>query len=369
MSRSKIIILLKQYFFTLLVSVFFNSNISSSFADQYPSLNRKIIIDANILNPLNGDKNFDKNPRIKIDSYFSINFNENFSTKTSWKLGPIKNRITAINPDRYRSFFDDKKNYSEFDFVIEQLKIDYDSEGLEISFGKMNPKYGALWNSRNKIGYIALDMIRDYELREKIGYQIAFLEEDFSIYIANFFNDNTDLSNSLWGKRGKENKFTINRPGNTSTLSSYCINIESKMINLVDNLTYNLAYSNLAVDGSLNQKDQKSFLLSLEQEILFMPIKISGEFVQINNLLGIRGKKARYLTTSLFYTNNDLNLFLSSVKRRIKLNKIENYKDRANSYGASYLINNKYNIEVSSINLKEDGNRSKILQLGLSLSF
>jgi hypothetical protein len=359
---SKKIYLIKLILLSLLLS-------KVSLAKEYPHLDKLVKINANILNELSENNDLDENIRIKIDSYFSLNFNENWSTKTSWKINPVPKRKSVVNPYKYRSFFSDKKNYSESDFFIEQLKAEYSSDELKISFGKINPKYGKLWNKENKIGSIALDIIRDYELKEKIGYEVVFLDKNFSIYVANFFNDNTDLSNGAFKNRGKEGSFIIKRAGNTSTLSSYSVNIEGNITELSNNLTYNLAYSNLDNSSKLRQKNQKSFLISLQKNILSTPFKVIGEIVIINNPLGTEGKRATYFTSSINYTNNNWNLFASSVIRKINHNKEKKINDRVKSYGVNYLINNKYNIELSRIELKEDGNKADILQLGLSMIF
>ena len=251
------------------IFILFLISYSVSFAQQYPYLDKKTIIDTEISKILDGDDSVDKKLRLKIDSYFSLNLNENWRAKTSWKINPVEKRKEVTYPERYRSFFDNKDLYSNIDFFVEQLKAEHESDDLVVSFGKFNPRYGNLWNQRRYVGSSILDFIRDYEYREKIGYQISFLGDEISFYFSNFFNDDTDLSDSAWKERGKEEAFPTRRAGNNSTLSSYAISIEGTAIEIIDDFTYNIAYSNVAnnSDALLLYKDEESFLLSAQKRI------------------------------------------------------------------------------------------------------
>ncbi len=240
---------------------------------------------------------------------------------------------------------------------------------MKAFFGKFNPTFATLYRKSKRIGVFLTDFTEDYELREKIGGGVAAMLEDSEITFNTFFNDPTGLSGSALKNRGTE-RANNGIAGNTSSLSSYSATMEGQNLFGVENLFYNIGYRSLGVKNNGSNKRETGYTLNLEylekitQNTSLIPIM---EYVKIANFTGLEGRNAEYKTFGLIGKYSAWSASLISIKRNIDKNYLgSNSNDSQLQFTAGYKFTNNLAIDVSRMNLKEDGHKASMVGIMFS---
>lgn len=347
--------------------VLFSNNSVAQNYDQYPNISGKVLFESRSDSVVSSNKSdISKNySLVNIEPAFSLNINNNWSVKTNWRISPFYDRDNS-RPERFREVLSQNRGlqFDKEDLLVEQLKGEFQNDDMKFFFGKFNPAFGTAWKRDKKIGIFTSDFTRDYELREKIGVGGAAVLEKSEISLNGFFNDVSDLSSTALNRRKREST-SDGVAGNTSTLSSYTVAIDGKDFFDVANLTYNFGYSKLAVNNIQNRADQNGYVGGLEYAI---PIGINTylipymEVAKINNMAGESDRNALYITTALTGKYNGWTASISRVGRNIRQKNIYgNVRDHQIQATAGYKFRNNISVDITRMNLKEDGYSASLL--------
>ena len=317
------------------------------------------------------------NAYIYIEPNISLNFNKNWSVKTQWRIQPndvLTTRGTTQNPERYRTFFanDRGTNFDENNFLVEEIKVQFENEDLKVFAGKFDPTFGTAWRKSKRIGVFTAQVAEDYNLREKIGGGITAFLESANLTFNTFMNDTTGLSRSAFSDRGRAVS-NDGIAGNTGTLSSYSVALEGEnFLNLSHNLFYNVGYRSLSVDneGANRAREQgyvfgSEYLYKLSRRSSIIPFV---EIVRIKNFTGERNRNADYRTLALIGKYSSWITSASLIQSDIKSNLTgARNKGRQMQLSFGYKFTNNMTIDVSRADIREDGNKGSML--GATLTY
>ena len=344
---------------------------------QYPNISGKALFEfrGDRITSANKQNINANNADINIDTNFNLNFNKNWSLVTNWRFAAM-NRQSANDPERYRKILSKDRHIgiSKDGLAIDELKGQFENEDARFFFGKFNPEFGSAFRKEKRIGVFTTDFTKDYELRGKIGAGFTALLEHSELTMDAFFNDTTELSNSAIHRRGAE-KRSDNLAGNTSTPTSYTIAMKGQNLFGVSDLFYNLGYRNLDVDNAANRDNETGFVGGLEY-LFPLGLKTSLipfiEVVSINNLSGISGRDATYITTALIGKYSNWTASISNVRRAIKQKDIitganlGKINDHQLQYSVGYKFDNNVAIDLSRAAIKEDGQKASLIGVVVS---
>lgn len=314
------------------------------------------------------------NAFVYVEPNISLNFNKNWSVKTSWRLHPNSVLTTrdSTYPERYRTVLQKDRgiHFDDNGLLVEELKLNFENRDMEFFIGKFDPRFGTAHDKRKRIGVFTSQFTEDYNLREKIGTGVSALLERSKISFSTFFNDTTGLGDSALDDRGRASR-SDGISGNTGTLSSYVVKLEGENFFGIDNLIYNIGYRSLSVDDMDDRSREQGYVFG--SEYLYKIGARSSiipfiELVKINNFTGASGRGAFYKTAALIgkyrswigsvsYLTRDIDKYQTSIPE---------IKDRQIQLSVGYKFTNNIALDVTRSSLKEDGYSAAILGVALS---
>jgi hypothetical protein len=344
--------------------------------EKYPKLEGKILYQTQFDRVLSTRKKgvSPNNAFIYIEPNFTLNFNQNWAIKTQWRIQPndVLTTRDRNNPERYRTFLSPNRgvNFNDMGFLVEEIKIQFQNDDIKIFAGKFDPTFGTAHRKSKRMGVFTSQFAEDYNLREKIGAGATALLENSQITFNTFFNDNTDLSRSAINDRGRASR-SDTLSGNTSTISSYNVNMEGEDLFDIKNLFYNLGYRSLGVDKSANSSRETGFifggeyLYKLSKESSLIPFV---EYTALKNLSGIRGRDAQYSTVALIGNYRNWISSLTSQSRNIDKNYLKDRHtfDRQLQLSVGYKFTNNLTVDISRSEIREDAKRASLLGINMS---
>lgn len=343
---------------------------------KYPNIDGKVLFQTQFDRVLSKNKKgvSPNNAFVYIEPNFSVNFNENWSVKSQWRIQPndVLTTRNQSNPERYRTFLSNDRgmNFDEMGLLVEELKINFTNDDIKIFAGKFDPSFGNAHLKSKRMGVFTSQFNEDYNLREKIGAGVVAMLEDSQINFNTFFNDNTDLSRSAINDRGRASR-NNNYAGDTGTISSYSIAMEGQDLFNVKNLFYNIGYRSLGVDNKVNRSRETGFVIGSEylhkisNETSLIPF---FEFVSLKNFGGIKGRDAQYTTVALIGNYRNWISSVSSLNRNIaksSFNDRHTY-DQHLQLSIGYKFTNNITVDVSRSQLRENGNRASMIGANVS---
>jgi hypothetical protein len=178
-------------------------------------------------------------PRLKID------YSDNISIHSAWHILQLK--TGNQKDDRY---------FEDIGATLEELYLSSTNNVTDFFIGKFNPKFGKAWDWDMKTGIWGSDIAELYKLTAKIGlgFNIKTNLEEYGkhkISFASFYNDNTDLNNSIISKRELYEDSVLGRAGDTGGLSSYTVNLYGEEIDKLPSLFYNASYRYVKQGGQV----------------------------------------------------------------------------------------------------------------------
>jgi len=310
-----------------------------------------------------------------IEPNISFNINNNWSIKNQLRFQPNSTLTTRDqqNPERYRTFLADKRNVTinNNGVLLEEIKLQYENEDMKFSIGKLDPTFGTAHRKTKRIGVFTSQFTEDYNLREKIGFNITGLLEDAQISLNSFFNDTTKLSNSAIDKRGEASD---NFAGANRKFSSYSLNIEGDNLFSMKNWFYNIGYRSLAVKDSQVQNtkyDRENGIVigseynhKLGKQTSVIPFV---EVAHFKNYSGIKNRTASYAMVALIGKYSSWTASSSYNIRRINNKQILNKEtDKQLQFSVGYKFTNNIALDVSRANIKESGYNATLIGANLS---
>ncbi len=111
------------------------------------------------------------NGYIFIESDNSFKFNDNISFDVNINLYPDAQFKTnkTINYQPYHNIANNERDFNLVNnaAIIEEIKIKFTNEDLELQLGKFNPQFGKIYDKNKRIGAYSWQFAQDYNLREK----------------------------------------------------------------------------------------------------------------------------------------------------------------------------------------------------------
>jgi hypothetical protein len=290
-----------------------------------------------------------------IENSLYLNIFNNFALKNTIILRPVKkrlDRIEYIDNDYYgRESYLKRKTYSgNYDIVFEELAFEYKNDEFMLGFGKFNPTFGTAYNKSKYHGVLDTRIAKNYELKEKIGFYVAMTFPMFNLRGNFFHNDNTTLSNSLFGKRNTYN--TDKGVGNKESMDNFSVTSDFSYYDL----KFNVGIRRQGTDN-WNGKAEKGYVFGIEKLVEdteygfgFIPF---GEVSFIENYDGTKGRNLTFFTTRipLYYGGWSI---IGSYSLKIDAEKnFKNYRDYIAQITLGYKFNDGLMIDVSRSNEKE----------------
>lgn len=357
-------------FFTVFIAVLLiNYNAFAKTKDDLPNITGQVLFELKADRLKTQTKGIKaNNAYVNIEPDFSFNFNKNWSIKTGWRIYPTSTVETRNSqyPERTRTFFSQDRGFHPDDttFIVEELKIDFKADEVEIFAGKFNPSFGKAYNKNKRIGVFSTDITEDYELRERIGGGIIAYLENSKFSVNTFFNDTTGLSGSINGRDKASRNQALS--GNTSTLNSYTVTMDGNRLFGISNLSYNIGYRSLEVDKKLSKDAvrETGYVIgsSYDYRLGFATtITPFVEMVKINNFAGIDARDADYATLALIGKYRGWNASVSNIYRKIAAyQNVNKVNDRQLQFSVGYKLSNGLVLDLSRASIKETPNKGTL---------
>ena len=252
------------------------------------------------------------NTYLHLESLMRLRFTEGFFAETKWYLEPVNDRLYtgdfyAANPDyivgnSLNSDFYGKDNHVKRRFQswsyglgIETLNVGYKNHNLAVAVGKINPTFGTAFDKSRFSGIYGVSLAEEYELTEKFGGYISAILPFGNITFNTFFDDTTELSNTMFRHRGRDK--SKGGAGNTEKLDNFSITFDGKF----EKLSVNAGFRYLATDLD-GEKAEKGYVLGAEY-LIELPYEVNilpfAEFAYFENFDGMKNRDVSYLTTFL----------------------------------------------------------------------
>lgn len=367
--------LLARFGFASLFSVIILTSFAARAEEQFPNVTGEIISKARFafINGESPSGSYKRATELEVEPKFSVNINEEWSVKNSWRLAPFKSReednyqINQVFPSENQP-----TSPKKYGLAVEEIKGDFRNEDMNIFFGKYNATFGKAWEEDRRIGVFAHDYTKDYQLKEKIGAGVAALLDDGGAVTLNvFFNDTTPLSNTALNKRGT-NKTSDGYAGNKRNLTSYSVTVSGNNFLNVEDLHYNFGYRDLDVDGKDGFDNERGFVAGFEY---YLPLNYKTYFVpfievaKFNNYYGVAGRDALYATVSMMIKYSNWQGGVSYVKRNIKSEDPKDTNDSQTQYFVGYKFKNGITIDASHASVKEGSASAKIIGVATGYNY
>ncbi|HSQ97899.1 MAG TPA: hypothetical protein VLL98_04230 [Rickettsiales bacterium] len=268
------------------------------------------------------------NSYFNIESLMKLNFGKGFFAETKWYLRPVNNRLytndiyannpsytvgTATNSDFYgeEDYVKRTFQFSSYGLGVETLYAGYKSSNLAVGAGKIDPSFGSAFDKSRFSGVYGVTMPEEYELTDKIGGYIAAIFPFGDLKFNMFFDDTTDLSNTMFNKIGRDK--AKGGAGNTEKLNNLSLTFNGKF----DNLSLNFGYRQLDVSLSEERIERgyvagAEYLIELPYDVNFLPF---AEFVYLNNYKGMRSRDVSYMTVFLPMIYENWHFILSNTTK------------------------------------------------------
>ncbi len=337
---------------------------------QYPNLSGSTLFQLNSDRVLSTQKNgvSPNNVFAYVESDFGLNFSQNWSVRTNWRLQPNNVLTTrdSTNPERYRSFLSPDRGLHVDDtgLLVEELKIQFQNEDMVFVAGKFDPKFGTAHNKAKRIGVFTSQFTEDYNLREKIGVSLTALLENSKVTVNSFFNDTTGLSGSAINKR-KTASSKNGTAGATNALASYSVAVDGKDLFEIENLTYNIGFRTLSVDRIDGRQREKGYVAGAEYLYKMGNTSIIPfvELVKITSFTGEQGRDATYNTAALISKYSSWTGSVSYLGRTIKSHQAAEGIRKSDQLQLSvgYKFTNNLTLDFSRSNMKEDGYKGSMI--------
>ncbi|MBO4956265.1 MAG: hypothetical protein J6C50_00290 [Rickettsiales bacterium] len=292
---------------------------------------------------------------LQIESNLNIYLFNNFLIKTNTTFKPVLSRLTDssqyhndyYNFERYLK----RKNYfNKYDIIFEELAFEYKEEEFLIGLGKFNPTFGTAYDKSKYYPIFGTKIAENYELREKLGFYVAMTLPMLTLRGNFFYNDNTFLSNSLFGNRGKYN----NNKGvaNKKSLDNFSITADFA----INDYRINLGLRRLSTNINHN-KAEKGYVVGFEKLVEesnnsfgFLPF---AEYSFIENYNGTNNRDINFITIRLPFVYKNWNLITSYSAKFDDEENFKNYKSYMTQVGIGYKFENGLMLDVSKTSERE----------------
>jgi hypothetical protein len=337
---------------------------------RYPNLSGSTLFQFNADRVISTQKNgvSPNNTFVYIESDFGLNFNQNWSVRTNWRLQPNSVLTTrdSTNPERYRTFLSSDRgiHLDDAGLLVEELKVQFQNEDMRFVAGKFDPNFGTAHNKAKRIGVFTSQFTEDYNLREKIGVSFSALLENSKVTVNSFFNDTTGLSGSAINNR-KTASSKNGAAGSTNALASYSVAIDGKDLFEIENLTYNLGFRSLSVDRFDGRQREKGYVVGSEylHKMGNTSIIPFVELVKLTSFTGEQGRDATYGTAALISKYSSWTASVSYLMRTIKSHRADEGIKKSDQVQLSigYKFTNNLTLDFSRSNMKEDGYKGSMI--------
>jgi hypothetical protein len=192
--------------------------------------------------------------------------------------------------------------------IVEELKLDYDSEKFSGYIGKFNPVVG--FDYHNFPGMYGYQSVEGYGIKERIGLGGIFKHNvgdlrTYSLNFSTFYADTGGLSDSLFFERGHNSK-EDSGVANTEDLSSYAFSFSGSYN---QNFTYRLGFADQAA-GISDATDNTRYSASMMYKHKIsddLGTKFIFERMHIDNLAGEDAHNRSHTTGGLEFDFNKWN--------------------------------------------------------------
>lgn len=242
-----------------------------------------------------------------IEPAIRIGFTRDFSINTGLVLEPVQ-EPPVKGDDR---FFDDQGLY------VETLTMDYQTDSIHLSAGKMGVNFGRAWDTTP--GVFGTDLAEEYELAENIGF-LAGYTHDFgtagshTITAQTFTADTSIFAGSALTRRNKT-RSGDGGPGNTGDLTSFGFALDGGNIAALQGFTYHAAYAHRA-NGTAGAPGEDRYAIGADYTFDVagaVQIQPLVEFVYLDDAGGTAGQEQTYTTVGAGLTYNAWNAALTGT--------------------------------------------------------
>lgn len=252
-------------------------------------------------------------PRAEITDLFTktepaikVALSPEWSVNAVWVLQPIRDP----GPD-------DDRVFEDHGLFVEELHVDYETDRLAVSAGKLTPNFGKAWGAAP--GVYGTDFAEGYELAERIGLAAAVTlgDDTFGNHIlgASVFFLDTTLNHSLIDSRG-----TLGRgdggAANTERPNSYGFFLEGE-VPAPGGLGYHLAFVDQA-KGRGGGADELGFAANLHGDFDLgggLGLAPLVEFVHFANADTVDDQERTFITAGAELTYQGWSLSVSDTER------------------------------------------------------
>ncbi|MBU2983369.1 porin [Lentibacter algarum] len=135
----------------------------------------------------------------------------------------LSERVVAFGGLTFESVTDatGDRAFEDMGLYIAELGVRFSFGETEVALGKLSPAFGVAWDEAP--GFYGTSLAEDYELSEMIGATLnTSIGANGALSFALFYADNTELSNSIGTKRGR-NTAAAGGVGNTGKLNNVAL--------------------------------------------------------------------------------------------------------------------------------------------------
>ena len=285
------------------------SNTAAEEEKSYPSVEGELVVEIQNDNFYNSDDSTAERNELFTTTEPTVKFN--FSKRLSVTAHAVFEPVQGARSD------DDDRYFQAHGLYIEDLFLQYQTNGLSFKNGKFGQSFGQAWDTAP--GIYGTDFAEDYELAERIGLEIGYTFKSKSVgehtlKAGTFFQDRTFLSNSAITNRGRT-VASAGGPSNSGILNSYAVSLEGP-IPVTPDLGYHLAYADQA-QGEGNTSRQRGFVVNLNYskiigDVTFAPMI---EYAYFDGWDGTDNQQRYFITAALTTEWKDFKLALSYTGR------------------------------------------------------
>lgn len=243
----------------------------------------------------------------KAEAGLNVAFTKEFSINAGLVFEQVQEPPVS-GDDR---FFDDQGLY------VEALTMDYQTDTLHLSAGKMGVNFGKAWDVTP--GVFGTDLAEEYELAENLGALAAYTFDlgtagTHAITAQVFTADTSSLAESAFTRRVKTRE-ADGGPGNTGDLTSFGFALDGGNFATIEGLEYHAAYAHRA-NGTAGAPGEDRFALyaaydfAISDAISMQPL---AEFVHIGDAGGTRDQDQRYVTVGIGFGYDAWNAAVSGT--------------------------------------------------------
>lgn len=151
----------------------------------------------------------------------------------------------------------------------EELYLAYERNGLGITLGKFNPRFGAAVDF--SVGVHSDEFVDGYELLGKIGVGVGYalaLENigTHEISAATFFTDTSALGSAAGTNNDRVRK-SSGGASNTGNFNSFTLAVDGTDIGGIENLSYHLGYRHLEAGDADSGTDEYGFVAAVQYSV------------------------------------------------------------------------------------------------------